>query len=113
MAELRDIVVADPYAVLGVTEDAGDEAIKRRYLALVRAAPPDREPERFQACRRAYEAIRDARARARLRQLHSTDGALLRLKRGCLQADAAASGRVAASTVAALLADGLQQLAWE
>ena len=31
--------------------------IKRRYLALVRAWPPDREPEKFQALRRAYEAV--------------------------------------------------------
>ena len=27
----------DPFAVLGVGEDAGDDQIKRRYLALVRA----------------------------------------------------------------------------
>lgn len=113
MAELREIVVADPYAVLGVAEDADDEAVKRRYLALVRAAPPDREPERFQTFRAAYEAIRDARARARLGLLHSTDGALRRLKRACLQPAAATGGRAAEATVTALLADGLQQVAWE
>ena len=42
-------MTTDPFAVLGVDENAGDEAIKQRYLALVRAYPPDREPDRFQA----------------------------------------------------------------
>ena len=53
----------DPFAVLGVDETADDEAIKRRYLALVRAWPPDREPEKFQALRRAYEAVSGRRER--------------------------------------------------
>jgi len=39
----------DPFSVLGVDENASDDEIKRRYLALVRNFPPDREPERFQA----------------------------------------------------------------
>ena len=39
MAQEREIVIADPFAVLGVTHDAGDEAIKRRYLTLVRTFP--------------------------------------------------------------------------
>lgn len=113
MAQPRDIVIADPFVVLGVAEDAGDEAIKGRYLAMVRAFPPDREPERFQAYRRAYEAIRDARERAQLRLLHSTDAALSRLKQHCLQADPAATGRVGEASVAALIADGLRQVAWD
>lgn len=113
MAQLREIVVADPFAVLGVAEDAGDEAIKRRYLALVRAFPPDREPERFQAYRRAYEATRDARVRAELRLLHATNGALTRLKRHCLQADAAVARGVPEAIVAALILDGLRHVAWD
>jgi curved DNA-binding protein CbpA len=55
--------MTDPFTVLGVGEDAGDDQIKQRYLALVRAFPPDREPERFQAYRAAYEAVRDQRKR--------------------------------------------------
>ena len=51
-------MTSDPFVVLGVDENAGDDAIKQRYLALVRRHPPDREPDRFQAVRRAYEAIR-------------------------------------------------------
>jgi DnaJ like chaperone protein len=33
---------ADPYAILGVDEDAGDEEIRRTYLLLVRENHPDR-----------------------------------------------------------------------
>ena len=57
-------MTTDPFAVLGVDENAGDEAIKQRYLALVRAYPPDREPDRFQEYRRAYEAVRGERGAA-------------------------------------------------
>ncbi len=51
------------YAVLGVRRDASQEEIRRRYLALVRAHPPSREPERFQRITKAYEAIKSLRAR--------------------------------------------------
>ena len=108
MAQIRDIMVADPFAALGVAEDAGDEAIRRRYLALVRAFPPDREPARFEAYRAACETIRDARARAELRLLHSTDAALARLKRSCLEADATAAGAIPEAIIAALIAEGLK-----
>jgi len=111
MAQTRDIVVADPFTVLDVPEDAGDDTIKQRYLALVRAFPPDREPERFQAYRRAYEAIRDAHARAELRLLHTTDGALTHLKRHCLQRDGVTPGSVPETTVSALITDGLLHMA--
>ena len=110
MAQEREIVTADPFAVLGVAEDAGDEAIKRRYLTLVRRFPPDREPERFQAYRRAYETIRDARERAQLRLLHSTDAALSRLKRHLLQMDTAATDHIPEAAVATLIAEGLKQV---
>ena len=113
MAQEREIVIADPFAVLGVTYDAGDEAIKRRYLTLVRTFPPDREPERFQAYRRAYETIRDARERTRLWLLHSTDAALSRLKQHLLQMDTAATGQIPEAAIAALIADGLKQIKWD
>jgi len=32
-------MTSDPFVVLGVDENAGDDAIKQRYLALVRAYP--------------------------------------------------------------------------
>lgn len=107
MATLREIVIADPFAALGVAEEADDAAIRQRYLALVRAYPPDRAPERFQAYRQAFEAIRDARARAATRLLHSTDGALLRLKRLCLTPKDPAPRMIAEDVVRDLLVDSL------
>ena len=49
----------DPYETLGLTTDAGEAEIRRRYLELVREFPPDRAPERFTAIHAAYEAMRD------------------------------------------------------
>jgi curved DNA-binding protein CbpA len=57
--------VDDPYAVLGVVEDADDEAIRRRYLELVRQFSPEHHPQRFAAVRAAYESLRDRDARLR------------------------------------------------
>lgn len=53
----------DPYLILGVPDDAGDQAIEAAYLAGIRVCPPDRDPERFQALRGAYEKIRTRRDR--------------------------------------------------
>ena len=49
----------DPYETLGLTTDAGEAEIRRRYLELVREFPPDRAPERFTEIHAAYEALRD------------------------------------------------------
>jgi curved DNA-binding protein CbpA len=49
----------DPYETLGLTTDADEAEIRRRYLELVREFPPDRAPERFTAIHAAYEALRD------------------------------------------------------
>ncbi len=57
----------DPFQVLEVAETADDAAIKKAYLRKVRAFPPDREPQRFQAIREAFEAIRTRRNRLRYR----------------------------------------------
>jgi curved DNA-binding protein CbpA len=57
--------VTDPYTVLGLTTDATDEAIRARYLELVRRYPPEHAPERFAAVRAAYEKVRDAETRLR------------------------------------------------
>src|SRR5437763_1604580 len=50
----------DPYETLGLTPDAGEAEIRRRYLELVRESPPDRAPERFTAIHAAYAALRQA-----------------------------------------------------
>jgi curved DNA-binding protein CbpA len=55
----------DPYRVLDLTPDAGENEIRQRYLELVRAFPPDRAAERFAAIHAAYAALRDPANRLR------------------------------------------------
>jgi DnaJ-class molecular chaperone len=59
--------MSDPYAVLGVSADADDAAIRGRYLALVKQFTPEANPERFAAIRQAYESLKDAETRLRTR----------------------------------------------
>jgi len=99
----------DPFTVLGVGEDAGDEQIKQLYLALVRAFPPDREPERFQAYRAAYEALRDQRKRLEAKLLRTNDAALSRLKLLVLAPSRPVCGRATKATVTALLLEGIDR----
>jgi curved DNA-binding protein CbpA len=99
----------DPFTVLGVGEDAGDDQIKHRYLALVRAFPPDREPERFQTYRAAYEAVRDQRKRLEAKLLRTNDAALSRLKRAVVAPSSPICGRATKATVTALLLEGIDR----
>jgi hypothetical protein len=63
--------MTDPYRLLGVTarlyektaEDDADELIRQAYLAAIRACPPERDRQRFEQVRAAYESIATARAR--------------------------------------------------
>ena len=55
---------SDPYAVLGLPREAPAAEIKRAYFALVRAHPPERDPEAFKRVRAAYERLRDPAKRA-------------------------------------------------
>lgn len=59
--------MTDPYQVLGLTFEASDEDIRRRYLELVRKHTPERDPERFSAIRAAYESLKDVVSRVRYR----------------------------------------------
>ena len=59
--------MTDPYAVLGLPADSDDEAIRRRYLELVKQFSPEHHPEKFAAIRRAYESLRDLETRLRYR----------------------------------------------
>ena len=102
-------MTTDPFTALGVDENAGDEAIKQRYLALVRAHPPDREPERFQEYRRAYEAVRGERERLEVQLLQTSSGALTRLKLHCLRTPGTERRRPSEATMAALFLEGLYQ----
>jgi DnaJ-class molecular chaperone len=53
----------DPYRVLGVDRAASDETNRRAYLAAIRESPPERDRERFESVRAAYEALSDHRRR--------------------------------------------------
>ena len=59
--------MTDPYQVLGLPADSDDEAIRRRYLELVRQFSPEQHPEKFAAIRAAYESLRDLTTRVRHR----------------------------------------------
>jgi len=60
-------MVNDPYDVLELPPDADDEAIRRKYLELVRRFPPEHHPEKFAAIRAAYESLKDLNTRLRHR----------------------------------------------
>jgi curved DNA-binding protein CbpA len=59
--------MTDPYAVLGLPADSDDEAIRRRYLELVKQFSPEHHPDKFAEVRRAYESLRDLETRLRYR----------------------------------------------
>ncbi len=59
--------MTDPYKTLGISLDADDDTIRRRYLELVREFSPEHHPQRFAAIRNAYEAVRDKQRRVRSR----------------------------------------------
>jgi DnaJ-class molecular chaperone len=53
----------NPFTVLGVAETDDDDTIKKAYLQQVREHPPERDADRFQTIRAAYEAIKTRRDR--------------------------------------------------
>lgn len=59
--------MSNPFTILGVAETADDDAIKKAYLRQVREHPPERDPERFQAIRAAFELIKTRPDRLRHR----------------------------------------------
>ncbi len=63
----------DPYSVLGLAPDSDDEAIRRRYLELVRQYSPEHHPEKFAQVRSAYESLRDRDTRLRFRLFEAGD----------------------------------------
>ena len=52
--------MTDPYRLLGVAESADDDSIRAAYLAAIRACPPERDRQRFERVRAAFEAISSA-----------------------------------------------------
>ena len=68
--------MTDAYAILGVSDDSDDEAIRRRYLALVKQFPPEHHPQKFAEIRAAFEQLKDlnTRLRHRLFEAGKTEG---------------------------------------
>ncbi len=62
-----------PFYVLDLPdapEGTTDAEVEARYHALLRLHPPDRDPERFQILRAAFEALKTADTRRRARLFH-------------------------------------------
>jgi curved DNA-binding protein CbpA len=55
--------MTDPYLTLGIPEGADDAAVHAAYLEGIKRFPPERDPQRFEALRTAYEALRTRRDR--------------------------------------------------
>ncbi len=53
----------DPYLILGVSEDADDDAIHAAFLAAIKRCPPDRDPAAYDERRKAYTTLRTRRDR--------------------------------------------------
>ncbi len=51
------------YLALGLGPSASRKEVRRRYLELIRAHPPSREPEYSERIVAAYEALKDDRSR--------------------------------------------------
>jgi curved DNA-binding protein CbpA len=60
-------MLSNPFAVLGLSPDAGDVEVREAYRRLLRQHPPDRDPEGFKRLRAAFEALADERRRRSLR----------------------------------------------
>lgn len=65
--------MSDPFQVLGLSPESDDEAIRRRYLELVKQFPPGQHPEKFAAVRQAYDKLRDLPTRVRSRLFPSRE----------------------------------------
>jgi curved DNA-binding protein CbpA len=62
----------DPYLILNVSREANDEAIHQAYLQAIRECPPEKDAQRFQAVRHAYETLRTEKLRLEY-ELFNTD----------------------------------------
>jgi DnaJ-class molecular chaperone len=52
-------MVQKPHEVLGLAVGASPEAIRARYLELIRRHTPEKDPSRFAEIRAAYDELRD------------------------------------------------------
>lgn len=50
-------MITDPYRILGVSPLANDKEIRAAYLKAVSETPPERDREKFERIRAAYESV--------------------------------------------------------
>lgn len=55
--------MTEPFAILGLDAGASGDEIRARYLQLVRENPPERDADRFEVIRDAYEQASNPVAR--------------------------------------------------
>lgn len=60
----------DPYKLFNIAPESDDDAIRRRYLQLVKEFPPERDPLKFSEIRQAYDELKDLNTRLRNRVFH-------------------------------------------
>ncbi|BBO82408.1 molecular chaperone DnaJ [Desulfosarcina ovata] len=53
------------YLMLGLEPGATDEAVRERYLAMIKIHPPEHDPQGFQDITLAYERLKDRHSRIR------------------------------------------------
>ncbi len=53
-----------PYDVLGIDRRAALTDIKKAYFKMVRAYPPEEQPEKFKEIRQAYEQLKSPESRS-------------------------------------------------
>ena len=53
----------NPYEILGISSESGDDSIRSAYLELVKSYPPERHPEKFRQINTAYNELRDKKSR--------------------------------------------------
>lgn len=56
---MSSLAIGDPFLILGLSRDAGEDEVRARYLRLVKQYPPEREPAKFREIRAAYDAAKD------------------------------------------------------
>lgn len=100
----------DPFALLGVDEEADDDVVRTAYLRQVRTCPPDRDPERFQEIHQAYESIENIRSRLSVRLFHAPRPDLLALMAPVLQDGSSIPPD--AQSIRALLSESVRAFRW-
>lgn len=71
------------YEILGIDENADEKAIKRAYFKLIRTHSPEKDPERFQEIRAAYERLTEEKISPKI-VFRSRFRLMINLRRVCM-----------------------------